>query len=189
MPPVPLPVPQFTDEFIDAYVRCTADELPLPDCALTLAVLEVMGGKLRESRAPVGLNEAGGWRPAGAGVLPDAVLNVHGTRWEGVAVAGARRLAPYYDSTACTCCPQPARGPLPPPPLPCRSAVGGAGRVGRRRGPRDGQGVCAAAALRAGPAVHLHGAVCQPAGRGGRCVLLLLLLLLLLWWWWWGSIP
>ncbi|EFN59850.1 hypothetical protein CHLNCDRAFT_133629 [Chlorella variabilis] len=64
---------KFTDEFIDAYVRCTADELPLPDCALTLAVLEVMGGKLRESRAPVGLNEAdlqwvvqAGWADAAA---------------------------------------------------------------------------------------------------------------------------
>jgi hypothetical protein len=52
--------PQFTDEFIDAYVRCVADELPVPDCGLGIAVVELMGGKLKETKSPVGLNEAGG---------------------------------------------------------------------------------------------------------------------------------
>lgn len=48
---------QFNDEFIEAYIRCTSDELPLPQCALTLSFIELMGGKLKHTQAPVGLKE------------------------------------------------------------------------------------------------------------------------------------
>ena len=48
-----------TDEFIEALVRCTADELPLPDCAITLTFIELLGGKLKESTAPIGFLKGG----------------------------------------------------------------------------------------------------------------------------------
>jgi hypothetical protein len=50
---------QFDDAFIDAYVKAVADDLPVPECALTLSFIELMGGKLRETQSPVGLKEGG----------------------------------------------------------------------------------------------------------------------------------
>lgn len=66
---------QFNDEFIEAYIRCTSDELPLPQCALTLSFIELMGGKLKHTQAPVGLKEGGtsACTAAHAGALRHAV--------------------------------------------------------------------------------------------------------------------
>lgn len=49
----PSPCRQLTDECIDALVRWTADEVPA-GCHTTLAFVELLGGRLRDSDAPVG---------------------------------------------------------------------------------------------------------------------------------------
>lgn len=60
VPPRYLLYLQFTDEFIDTYVRCATEELPLPDLGLTLSFIELMGGALKDSTSPIGLKEGGG---------------------------------------------------------------------------------------------------------------------------------
>lgn len=66
--------PQFDDAFIEAYVAALADDLPVPECALTLSFIELMGGKLKETPSPVGLKE-GGERPL------FSILSQTGTAW------------------------------------------------------------------------------------------------------------
>lgn len=45
---------QITDAFIDDWVAATTDALP-PECAITLAFFELMGGQLKASDGPVGM--------------------------------------------------------------------------------------------------------------------------------------
>lgn len=55
----PLLALQFDEEFISDLVRCTTDEVPMPDCALTLLFVELAGGRIKDSKAPFGLKAGG----------------------------------------------------------------------------------------------------------------------------------
>ena len=50
---------QATDEFFDKFIKVSTDDLPMPDCSLTLSFLGLLGGKIKESLAPVGFKEGG----------------------------------------------------------------------------------------------------------------------------------
>ena len=79
---------QVGDAFIEDFIRWTADELPLPDCALTLTFLELAGGRVKQTAAPLGLNCAGaGGGPAG--LQGSACLG----QWKGVQGASGRAAA------------------------------------------------------------------------------------------------
>lgn len=73
----------FTDEFIDTYVRCATEELPLPDLGLTLSFIELMGGALKDSTSPIGLKEGDLQWVVQAG-WSDAAANPVGLRYTGM---------------------------------------------------------------------------------------------------------
>lgn len=143
----PNTLPQLTDAFLDDWVEVTADALP-PQCALTLAFFELLGGALQAADSPAGFlagERAGRLRAC------CRCLQLPRTRCR---PSAAHRL------------PLPCMPPLPPP---CRPAVRGAGGVGRPRGARRRQGLRGAAARGAGaPLAHAKLLVRQH-GPAPRC--------------------
>ncbi|GAB4813845.1 hypothetical protein N2152v2_000891 [Parachlorella kessleri] len=50
-------ISQATDDFFDKFIKVSTDDLPLPDLALTQGFVGLLGGKVKETLAPVGFKE------------------------------------------------------------------------------------------------------------------------------------
>ena len=61
---------QFNDEFIEAWPVAVGDQLPLPECAISLSFLELAGGRMRESKGPLGFSGGGHATPLRGGCTP-----------------------------------------------------------------------------------------------------------------------
>lgn len=60
--PLPTCAMQASEAAIEKVVECLAEDIPMPQCALSLSAVELLGGVLCDAAEPMGYRD-GGWPP------------------------------------------------------------------------------------------------------------------------------